>query len=89
MSSGKWRPFCLGLNVLKATKCLTTSPTDVEAPNGAKSSAVTIWTTIPEVFLHLQISWKRFSDSIWLTWSGFVILELILLDWIALGRLII
>ena len=40
MSSATWRPFCLGLNVLRTRKCLKQSP---EANNNSLAVAIAIW----------------------------------------------
>ena len=52
MSSAKWRPFCLGLNVLSASSIMKqnlnsviTVTADALAPNSARPSAGTTVTT--------------------------------------------
>ena len=58
MTSAKWRPFCLGLNVLNVIlyQCIS----EVLAPNSARRSAGTILTTKLNIFLPVLSSCNDF-----------------------------
>ena len=58
MTSAKWRPFCLSLNVLNGIlyECIS----EVLAPNSARSSAATILNTKLNIFLPVLSSCNDF-----------------------------
>ena len=45
MLSAKWRPFCLGVNVLRNANFVITAPADYLAPNNVRSLAGPVPTT--------------------------------------------